>query len=261
TAQGTAAQNVEKVLARSYPGPAQAAALGRLQQAWEERDDDKSLRLALIGERASFHRSLETLSRDDEVRRQFFGLDDRPVWEALLLRLQLLNLKHSQACALRHMTKAIEAIDLPESRRLPFLEKLDKEFDKLSKSATVLARLLVPCYRRLFEAHSRGQARVRCLVAGLAAERFRIDHGRWPRDLAELTPKYLAKVPIDPFDDAPIRLRATGDGIVFYCLGCDGKGAGDFWDQPAANRSAVHCEFRLWDVNPNRRRQPPIANP
>jgi hypothetical protein len=58
-------------------------------------------------------------------------------------------------------------------------------------------------------------ARVAC-----ALERFRLDHGRHPADLDELSPRYLDRVPGDPCADGPLRYRLAGDGgFALYSVG------------------------------------------
>lgn len=44
----------------------------------------------------------------------------------------------------------------------------------------------------------------RLLITELALQEFRREQGRYPRDLAELTPKYLEAVPLDPFSSHPL---------------------------------------------------------
>jgi hypothetical protein len=65
---------------------------------------------------------------------------------------------------------------------------------------------------------------------GVAAARFRAEHGRWPNALAELTPEYLATVPEDPYADGSLRYRRTGTGAIIYSVGPDGidHGGRDF---------------------------------
>jgi hypothetical protein len=50
-------------------------------------------------------------------------------------------------------------------------------------------------------------------ATGIACERFRLKHGRWPRDLAELP----EPVPVSPFDATPLRYRVLPDRIVICC--------------------------------------------
>jgi hypothetical protein len=62
--------------------------------------------------------------------------------------------------------------------------------------------------------------------AGLAAEEFRIEHGRLPRDWNELVPRYLPSIPHDSFAGGPFQFKTTADGIVIYSVGTDRKDDG-----------------------------------
>jgi hypothetical protein len=53
----------------------------------------------------------------------------------------------------------------------------------------------------IIETLNRGNAERTFAAMSLASHLFRFDNGRWPRDLGELTPKYLPRVPVDPWGD------------------------------------------------------------
>jgi hypothetical protein len=99
------------------------------------------------------------------------------------------------------------------------------------------------------------QARLRCLIAALAAERYRRAHGRWPESLDRLTPEWLADVPPDPFTGRPLRSARLADGLVIYSLGYDGKDDGGRLAANWGPNEDGDLGFRLWDV-PHRRRPP-----
>jgi hypothetical protein len=99
------------------------------------------------------------------------------------------------------------------------------------------------------------QARLRCLIVALAAERYRRAHGRWPEALDRLAPELLPAAPLDPFDGAPLRLARLDDGLVVYSVGFDGKDDGGQLAASWASNQAGDLGFRLWDVP--HRRQPP----
>src|SRR5262249_55962192 len=63
-------------------------------------------------------------------------------------------------------------------------------------------------------------------VVALAAERFHRAEGRWPASVEELSPKWLARVPADPFTGRPLFMRLTADGCVVYSVGADRKDGG-----------------------------------
>jgi hypothetical protein len=54
---------------------------------------------------------------------------------------------------------------------------------------------------RIIETLNRCNAERTFAAMSLACHLFRFDTGRWPRDLGELSPKYLPRVPLDPWGD------------------------------------------------------------
>ncbi|RIK62309.1 MAG: hypothetical protein DCC65_17685 [Planctomycetota bacterium] len=61
----------------------------------------------------------------------------------------------------------------------------------------------------------------RTIQAAIAAERYRLAHGQWPGSLDVLVPDYIDAVPIDPFDDRPIRYAIVPEGIKTWVIGDD----------------------------------------
>lgn len=55
-------------------------------------------------------------------------------------------------------------------------------------------------------------ARMRTARTALAVERFRRENERWPESLDELIPDYLEEIPIDPFDEKPLKYRRMNEG-------------------------------------------------
>ncbi|NOZ40003.1 MAG: hypothetical protein GXP24_07240 [Planctomycetes bacterium] len=72
------------------------------------------------------------------------------------------------------------------------------------------------------------RAKSKLLCVELALLTFRGDQGNFPRKLDELVPKYLAVVPVDPFDldSGPLRYRREEDKYVLYSLGWNGRDDG-----------------------------------
>jgi hypothetical protein len=68
----------------------------------------------------------------------------------------------------------------------------------------------------------RSQAALRCTIAALAAERYRLANGKLPGSLAELVPAQLRAVPTDPYNGQPVRYRVLGGGVVIYSVGPNG---------------------------------------
>src|SRR5207248_1037136 len=105
----------------------------------------------------------------------------------------------------------------------------------------------------------RSLARLRCALAAVAAERFRLRNGQWPADFAALERGgYLEQTPLDPYDGAPLRWRRLADGVVIYCVGPDGKDNGGALGSAGGAGDGTDVGFRLWD--PPHRRQPTAAS-
>lgn len=86
-----------------------------------------------------------------------------------------------------------------------------------SVSATVLPNLNMSVFSTVEYA-----ARRRCALAAIAVERYRLETGRLPDQLAELVPRFLEGVPEDPFDGSLLRYRTVAGGYEVYSVGRGG---------------------------------------
>ena len=100
--------------------------------------------------------------------------------------------------------------------------------------------------------HFEAVARLRTAVVAAACERYRQQFGHWPQNLSEIPKSILPTVPVDPFDDKPIRLAKSDTGLVTYSVGQDLNDDGGSVKKNATG--GVDIGFRLYDLN--RRRQP-----
>ena len=131
-----------------------------------------------------------------------------------------------------------------------------RELEAFAKQMPTLARLLGPAVTKVANAYHRNVAQLRCCLIMLAAERYRLAQGHWPAAIADLVPKYLPAVPLDPYDGAPLRLRLLKDGLVIYSVGDNRQDdGGQIRVEPGKTGPPLDWGYRLWDVP--RRRQPP----
>jgi len=74
----------------------------------------------------------------------------------------------------------------------------------------------------------------RNLQVAFALAASQSDHGRYPANLNELSPKYLEKVPDDLFSGKALIYRLEEDGYLLYSVGPNGKDDGgiSYEDQP-----------------------------
>ena len=69
--------------------------------------------------------------------------------------------------------------------------------------------------------HTRLIAERRATAIAVALAVYRHDHGRYPSSLDDLLGEYLDAIPLDPFDDQPIRYipQSDEDDFVLYSIG------------------------------------------
>ena len=72
-------------------------------------------------------------------------------------------------------------------------------------------------------------------LVALALAAHRLEHGRWPETLAELTPAYLPSVPRDMHTGEPLRYRLTDDGPLLYSVGPDRTDDRGVWAEDHEN--------------------------
>ncbi len=76
----------------------------------------------------------------------------------------------------------------------------------------------------------RRYARLRTARTVLAVERFRLKHGKLPGALSELSPGFLKSVPLDPFDNKPLRYKKLEKGYAVWSIGEHGDDGGEIKD-------------------------------
>jgi len=72
----------------------------------------------------------------------------------------------------------------------------------------------------------RGSAEAAIARAALALSLYKAENSQYPDTLAALVPGYLPKIPIDPFDGAPIKYVLNENGFIVYSIGEDGRDNG-----------------------------------
>jgi hypothetical protein len=167
-----------------------------------------------------------------------------------------------RAYYLRYFTRWIEEVmRRPVEERLAAAQAFEESLKSdLPTSEAPVAHLMLKytTTRRLVVGLIQSVALSRCAVVGVACERFRQKHQRWPKELSELTPEFLPHLPVDPFTGQPLQMTRTAEGIVIHCTVQPQEGL----RRPEHPREAVGLPegvligFRLW--NPERRRQPPL---
>jgi hypothetical protein len=247
-----ACQSAERTLAQGEPAPDDLLALQRLLQ---HEAAFPALLVATRGERAMLHEMLDALESGDVSLFEVLG-NDREVgalrkWAFGWYLRDSFRADHPRALAL--LTRRIAELRRPPHEQIAAEQAFAAEVRGLPKDA-LATRALLPALDKVGVAERRRLAGVRSMIAAVAAERYRREHGAWPESLDKLAPGLLTEVPLDPFDGRPLRYRRTADGVVVYSVGENGKDDGGKV-RPEEHTQAPDVGYRLWDVK--HRRQPP----
>lgn len=242
-----AARAVERTLAQGQPSE---RALMAMQESLAREDAVPLLLPHFRGERAVKH---VFLTRVDEGHNRLSELGCVPTRglrayaETWFGRPYALHKHAEYLCA---MNEAVEIAKRPLEQQYPLYQAWRRQRGCVENVGDGLVIGGEP-ERGLLATH----ALLRCALVALAAERYRLKHGDWPRAGADLVPDYLPGVPLDPIDGQPLRYRRTGVGAVIYSVGEDGRDDGGDPNPPPDGWLPRDVVFTLWDVA--RRRQPP----
>jgi hypothetical protein len=234
----------ERVLARGTPSP---VALEALQKLLEDDDAFPDQWHGARGERACVHEMVGALQSGAVAFNQVSGGAPVPAQRLILPFVNpLFKYEHPRMLSL--MTRIVDASKMPARQQLEVEAAIEAEFRVMPQTA-VLSRLLIPAVNKVSEASRRKHAYLRCVIAGLAAERYRRAHGAWPESLTDLVPEQLSAVPLDPFDDQPLRYLRLPGGIEIYSVGPDLKDDNGNLGTPGQQQRTPGFDLgiRMWD--------------
>jgi len=235
--------SVEHTLAQ---GVVSEAMLTKLQESLERAAAEDGLHYAMRGERASGHQMYFNLRDGKMTLSQMSGMTGIKLGipERLLDMFPGLILSGYPEY-LRFMNDQVHASTLKDADRLRAFQKLD---EKSRQSRAYLTRLILPATAKVGQASARGQAKLRCAIVAIAAERYRLQHKAWPKRIEDLVDaKLLSTVPIDPYDGKPLRMKRTPTGMIIYSVGFDETDNGGSIDRSNPMAPGADLGFELWD--------------
>ncbi|WP_395751629.1 hypothetical protein [Prosthecobacter sp.] len=219
---------------------ASAEQLARLQADLERLDLMRAQFQAMRGELVWQMESIEWYKghRDDFLKvfseMQFIKEQTEPAWHvsAALHMIPSGWFDHNGATALRlGSVYLIEPAMSRDGRGM--MRAFDEIYDLLKKNHGMASPhhawsvLGFSSFRMIIQQAIYCEALRRQCLAAIAIERYRLMHGKLPVALSNVVPEFLAKVPQDIMDDAPMRYRAEGDGkFALWSIGWDGKDDG-----------------------------------
>jgi hypothetical protein len=220
-------------------GEVTEAELHRLQEELIKEANYSSFFRFLREERVYFHKLWSELEDGNTEPLKGWGIK----WH----NEDLIDADVSHARVIQFLTRLIQIIPLSAADQNEALQELPA----LKSQIPQFARKLLRDSEKSINFERRKRALLRCALTALAAERFRLKHHNWPDSLNALVPLYLDQVPIDPFDDKPLRYRQLKDQILIYSISDDLEDNGGSLSDNNQIESGRDCGTRLW--NPDQR--------
>jgi hypothetical protein len=251
---GIAVRAIERTLAQGHFTPASEPTLKFMQEAFAGELTEPTLLIALRGQRAGLHQFVQAVAEGKVSAASLRGVSNKV--DATLLEHFPAYRTRQHAAMLRLANELVDAAKLPpEEAEQRFKALLVKIHDK-----PFLVFITAPSIIGIRDAERRTQAHLRCAVAALAAERYRLAQNRWPATLDDLVKAgFLDVVPTDPYDGKPIRLKRTGNGLIVYSVNWDKIDNDGFMNRDCPWELGTDISFRLWDISARRQApNPPV---
>ena len=97
--------------------------------------------------------------------------------------------------------------------------------------------------------HVRCLAEIRAARIAIAAERYRLATDEFPTTLDQLVPAYISELPVDPFDQSPMKCVRRDSGLVIYSVGGDADDDGGSVVPIEGEKRPRDRGFRLLDAS------------
>ncbi len=193
------------------------------------RMDDGLLR-ALVGNRCM---SLTFFEKPQALDRRSF---DRLPPVAVLEMYDALGLAAREGTIfLKCMDECLRIAQLPAFQRPAAIQAVETCY-RHRRNALLLGLADAGYSPRVMELELKYAVQIELIKTLLAAQRFRLACGCLPDTLGPLVPDYLAAIPPDPFDGAPLRYQRLEQGFMVYSVGEDGRDDGGKREPPRGNR-------------------------
>lgn len=116
--------------------------------------------------------------------------------------------------------KYIAVVRRPLHERVQAAADIQNQRDRLHDRGVFLSEIL-PAFHGVIFSEAEHLARLLTARTALAVEQYHAAAGRWPGQLTDLVPEYLAQMPRDPFDGQSLRYHRRPNGYIVYSVGRD----------------------------------------
>jgi hypothetical protein len=244
---GESCRTINRVLGQAEVSEADLLAV---QKQLEKEDRYNGFLVSMRGERAALHHLL-TFIESGEVSMTELAETRKPKWwEGATDFIARDRFRAEHTVMLSLFRWQIEIAQKPLHERGEAQDAWEAEINRIGRTPMTL---LLPAASKI-EARDRSHhAQLRCTVAGLAAERYRLKHKTWPNKLEDVQELVDIKL-VDPCVGKPMRMRHVPEGLVIYSVGVDGIDDGGNIDPRGG--PGTDEGIRLWNLD--QRRSPPL---
>ena len=209
-----ASRTVEMVLGATPLSAAELALLRPGDSAWVA----DALPKALDSEEAFFLRAMATFFAPGPNERQEFK-NDLPVTRVAggLLLYRVVLLPDDMASYRTAMEGYRQALRRPYSQgRMEFAAGAFP-----GGHPGLITSILMPSFESACRAAVKADLRHSLAKLALALTQYQVEMGHDPDKLDQLVPQYISAIPMDPFDDQPVRMVVKDNKFVLYSVGPD----------------------------------------
>jgi len=213
--------------------------LARLNRAFSSVHAADGLLRAIVGDRCL---SLVEFEKPQMVSRQHRF--PKPPPAALMEMYGAVGLAAREGTVfLDHMEECLQIAQLPAFHRPAAIKAQEARYGR-SRKGLLWEEVDARSMPTLIGYELKRVAQLEVAKMLLAVERYRLAHASLPETLDQLVPDYLAAVPPDPFDGAPLRYKRLEHGFLVYSVGEDGKDDGGKQEPPKETRESGET----WDL-------------
>jgi hypothetical protein len=216
-------RTLEEVLARA---PLSEERLSQLESQFTAAEATNRFLTGLIGERAMYNEFLR-LAQDDpkkmiEIANESSSSDDQSElsrnpgagWKFLGF------FERDRNFYLDAMATNIFLIQEGPPASLAMSSEDDRLGDEATRRIDIFSAMTIPTMAGVPTRDATERAELRCIIAAIAVERWRLRHqGSLPDSLSDLAPAFLPAVPADPYDGNLLHYKKLKKGYCIYSIG------------------------------------------
>lgn len=207
------------------------AQLARLEARLNQINVVADYRRCLRGERAFALARVGSyphvgVARSDKIKDQDSPPSQEPAWQVFRLWPRAFTYRNQINLANGFQAFFFDRLDpAGPSVKLAAVYKNDPSLSKLRSSSpyNLFFPKLFPAIEKTMAKAAASQATVSLARVACALERYRLLTGRYPQSLADLAPRFIARVPPDPVNGGQLKYSLIDSGrFILYSIGPDG---------------------------------------